>query len=290
MQRKQTTRNLKVESLESRQMLAGDVDAFAYGKFLYVMGDAADNGVAIVDGGNGTISVIGLEQGGSATTINGDAGPVNFNKISNIIVSTGKGNDAVVVSNLALKGNLSIFGDHGNDAIALGDFDDANDLFDDAVDPLLGALTVNKNVIIQDSHGNNSILIDGLDARKSMQIVTGNGDDSIDWQGALGNVVGKSLTINSGNGNDAVTLANLAIGKTLTINTVTGDDDVTLRDLSAKSLNVVLGTGDDSVTVEDVTIAKNATYNGVNGDDEFIGLGTNTVGKKLKQLKFTTIV
>jgi hypothetical protein len=290
MQRKHTNRNLKVESLESRRMMAGDMDAFAYGKFLYVMGDNADNGVAIVDGGDGTISVIGLDQGGSPTTVNGDSDPVSFYKISNVIVSTGKGDDAVVVSNLTLKGTLSVFGDHGNDAIALGDFEDVNDLIDDAADALLGALTVNKSVFIQDGLGDNSIIIGGLDVRKSMQLVTGNGNDSIDWQGDLANAVGKSLSINTGNGNDSVSLANLAIGKSFTMNTSTGDDTVTLQDLSAKSLNVVLGTGDDTITVEDVAIAKNATFNGVNGDDEFIGLGTNTYGKKFKQLKFTTIV
>src|SRR5438874_5965486 len=72
-------RQCKFESLESRRMLAGNVVARVVGGSAVLKGDNYSNGIMISSGLNPhEVVVSGLVTGGSATTINGTAGPVTL--------------------------------------------------------------------------------------------------------------------------------------------------------------------------------------------------------------------
>ena len=265
---------LNLEKLEARQMMAGDVNAFAISRILYLQGDVLSNGVAVVDAGGGNINVVGLNQAGSATTIN-DGVSQTFTKIKDFVITMGKGDDAVVVSNIFVKGSLFIQGSLGNDVVGLGAFEDTG-LVDDAVDSLLGALTVKNSATITTDAGDDTIIAQNVTINGSLVLSTGIGNDTVRLE-------------SHGDPGDLDFVSGVTVVKSATISTSTGNDTVYLERLSAKSLTVALSNEDDSIAVEDVTITKTASFNGENGIDTYTDLGGNTFGK-LKRKNFEVIV
>lgn len=275
---------LRVENLEARQMMAGDVNAFAIGRYLYITGDQASNGIAIVDDGAGNLNVTGLDQGGSATTVNGGASET-FVKIKDIVISMGKGDDAVAISDVYVNGNIFVSGGIGDDAIGLGDFTDTG-VFDDAVDALLGTLTVKKSVVLSADDGDDTILATDTAISKTLTVSTGDGFDIVQFDDVS---VLKSTTIVTGADDDTVSLTQTSAAKSLVISTGNGDDDVTFDQLTANSVTVSLGNDDDDVTVEDTTITKTGTFTGDKDTNSYTGLGVNNIGKLVRK-NFATIV
>lgn len=284
------TKSLRVESLESRQMMAGDVNAFAINRILYINGDVAANGIALVDGGNGDFNLVGLIQGGSATTINGSANSQVFTKIRDVVITMGKGDDAVAVSGITIKGNLYLAVSQGNDAIGLGDFADTG-LFDNAVDALLGSLTVQKSMIVSADDGNDTVLARALAVEKSFILTTGEGDDTVsfDTNGVAGVSSLKGVTVSTAGGADTVSLNAMTVAKGLTVETGTENDEVTISNTTAKDVTVVLSTGDDEVIVDDLTVTKTGTFKGGPGINTYTDLGGNTFGK-LKRDNFQNVI
>ena len=278
---------LKLETLESRQMMAGDVNAYAISKILYINGDSADNGIALVDGGNGTFNVVGLSQGGSATTINGGASQ-NFNKIKDIVITMNKGNDAVVVTDIFVNGNVFVSGGKGNDVVGLGEFADSG-LVDDAVDTLLGALSIKKGLVIDTGEDNDTLLARSLTS-KSLVVSMGLGDDNVTFDAAGAGVsVLKTASISTSTGNDTVNLDQVSASKGLTVSTANGNDTVSLSQITAKSLSVSLGADNDDVAIDGSSITKTAAFNGDSGINSYTDGGGNTFGK-LTRKNFQTII
>jgi hypothetical protein len=287
MIRKRTNSSLRLENLESRHMMAGDVMAFTSAKTLYVLGDNASNGVALVDDGSGNVNVIGLEQDGSETLINGDTNQV-FSKVKNIVIVTGTGDDAVVVADLTVKGSLTITTEGGDDAIGLGGYLDPDDLFDDAVDSLLSDLTVKGPTTINAGGGDNNVIMDDATINSVLTIVTGIGDNTIELGVTSPVTVKGVVTIATSIGNDTVNLNGLTTTKELVVSTSVGNDEVTLTDVTAKYVTVALGPGDDEVTVEDTTVRKTAVFDGSTGDNIYNDAGGNSFGNLIRT-NFQTI-
>ncbi len=264
-----------LENLESRQMMAGDVDAFAISRILYLQGDTLGNGVALVDGGGGNINVVGLNQAGSATTINNGASQT-FTKIKDIVITMGKGDDAIVVSNIFVNGALFIQSGLGNDVVGLGAFEDSG-LVDDAVDALLGALTIKNSVTISTDVGDDTVIAENATINKMLTLATGLGNDTVRLE-------------SHGNPGDVDYVPGVTVLKSVTISTSLGNDILYLERLAAKSLDVTLSNGNDSVTLEKVAITKTANLNGDTDNDTYTDLGGNTFGKKLIRKNFETIV
>lgn len=290
MLRKSTCHLLNIENLESRQMMAGDVSAYAISKILYVNGDSASNGIVLTSDVNGVITVAGIEQGGAATTINGGVSST-FTKIKDIVISMNKGDDAIVATDLYVNGNLYISGGKDNDAIGLGEFEDTG-LIDDAVDSILGALTVKKSFIIDGGDGNDALMARNVTVNKSLVVNMGIGDDVVvfdaDGVGPGVNVL-KTATISTSNGNDQVSLSRMTVAKSLTVSTSNDQDLVELDGITVKTLSVPLGSGDDEVIVGNSSVTKKATFNGDSGVNEFTDLGGNTFNK-LTRKNFQNLV
>src|SRR5262245_12696019 len=88
-------RNLAIEQLESREVMAGNVTAVLVGNTLSLTGDEAANDLEIHQIAVGKIRV---ESGADATTINGKAGPIDFDLADgNLRVKLAGGNDQFVV-------------------------------------------------------------------------------------------------------------------------------------------------------------------------------------------------
>jgi hypothetical protein len=115
-------RKCKFESLENRQMMAGDVFASVHAGTLTIKGDNLSNGITITAGANpNEVVVTGINIGGSGTGVNGLVNtPVTLvNVTRNIKISMKRGNDTVNVNNLTVNGDLKIRTGRGLDTVSV---------------------------------------------------------------------------------------------------------------------------------------------------------------------------
>jgi hypothetical protein len=293
----ETNRNtrLRFESLEKRQVMAGDVDVFAIGGVLNIVGDSASNGIVIHSTSDSVVQVRGIDRGGAATTVNENPS-VSFTGIQNIVISMGNGDDAVVLTNLSITGSVSAQLGNGDDVFGLGEFDNSSDAVDHAVDSLLGALAINGNFAISMGEDDNTVLARNV-TTKWAGFSAGNGDDtfSIVDEGTIGDpayvpglVASKGLTLITGNGNNSVTvhgstvmnvvmplgsgddtvsLQDVTVAKETTITGQDGVNTLTLERFASKSLAITLGVGNDVTSLDHVVIAKGISIADTFGDD-----------------------
>ena len=115
-------RKCKFESLENRQMMAGDVMAAVHAGTLFIKGDNLSNGITITPGAiPNQVIITGINAGGSGTTVNGltnTAVPIN-NVTMDIKIKMLRGNDIVTVNNLTVNGSLKINTDGGVDTVTV---------------------------------------------------------------------------------------------------------------------------------------------------------------------------
>jgi hypothetical protein len=292
--RRRCNRNWQVESLEGRRMMAGDVDAYAIGNALYIKGDDTANGIVITSSSEGVIDVIGIEQSGDSTLINGYTSQ-SFTNIKYVISSLDDGDDALILTNLPLDKSVSIQTGDGNDFIGLGEFDNTG-FVDEIVDDLLGALTIGDTLAIDMGAEDNTLLarnvdtsltsiathegddtitlesqgsaddsdyLPGFTASKGLALYTGEGTNSVTLKG----VVVSNLSVILGDGNDTVSLANVSATKATNIAGYDGTNTVAIDEVSSKSLIVSFGIGNDNVSLNRVTVAKGIALHDSYGND-----------------------
>jgi hypothetical protein len=283
---------LNLESLEQRQMLAGDVEAFAIGTVLHVRGDAQDNGIVLRSSSEGVIEVSGFSRDGEATTVN-NFSQQPFTKIKEIVVTMNDGNDAVVISDLNLSGSISVQMGKGEDVLALGDFDNSGEIVNSSVDNLLGSTNIGNSIIADMGDGNDTIVgrgttakvitlftgpgshfidfghdpdneIPGISATKAMTINASSGEGSMVFEG----LAVQSLSVTSGNGPDQIAMRNSTIAKGIKINANDGTNTLTIEDnVIAKSLSLSAGMGNDHYSLSDLEISGKVSISDNFGDD-----------------------
>jgi hypothetical protein len=295
VRRKPSQTALRMESLETRQALAGDVTVFAIGDTLHIRGDSADNGLAIYSPSEGVLNVAGINQGGSATTVN-DVPTQAFTGINTLIIDLNGGNDALVITDAAFKGSISIQTGEGNDVVGLGEFSDDDELFDDAVDSLLGALTIEGNLVMLTGNGNDSLSARNLNAKLATVAMEG-GNDSVrldrneteghvnyipgvtttgplvlalgegDNEAHLVGVSAQSLAIGGGDGIDEIDLDDVTVSRGASIFARDGANEISIDGMTAKSLAVSVGLGNDQLELENLTLKKSLGIIDNFGDD-----------------------
>jgi Ca2+-binding RTX toxin-like protein len=124
-------RTLGYESLERREVMAGNVVAVLTEGTLTILGDAADNGINIrYDANTKKHIVSGTDCGGEPTLINDLAEDAAFSGVRSIIVRAGAGNDRLdfgAVDHLFTRVDkkLTIMMGDGDDTVELGRRDTA---------------------------------------------------------------------------------------------------------------------------------------------------------------------
>ena len=259
IQKKSNNRRLSLESLEGRQLMAGDVVASLFNGDLYISEVSQqvgqDNGIRISKLASGKIQVLGTVANGTdpiATKVNGLSAQ-EFSVNGSLFVNLGAGNDRVQMGF-----------DGGSSAPTFN-----------RVEINVGApLPVVARTLIggapntftpQDS---DQVLLWGANTRSSMSIRTG---DKNDWvfvgQVNVGDGIGvDNLSINTGSGGDQVTLKGTNVRGNLDIQTYAlvaeGDQDgvyidsttnsgVNVRTIVAGSTDVRTGGGADFFMVTD---------------------------------------
>jgi large repetitive protein len=253
-------RKLRFEGLENRRLLEGNVAATLHGGILFVIGDAAANGVAIDPAAKG------VQVSGDATTqINGQASPVVFENVKSLMINMKGGDDQVALGGGAA-GVLAIPRDAW---IALGS----------GADQLTVNAQVGRRLTISGGSGDDQITLSGSTIGRSAQIRTGDGADAVS---VVDTSVAKDLAIRTGGDDDRsgegdertgdgedgpsapvalgtdVLVENSQIGRNLLIHTGAGDDAVTIDNTSVARLAAVFtGAGDDTVTISDAAQVTN---------------------------------
>ena len=281
-------RQLGVENLELRALLAGDVSVNVVDGNLIIRGDEADNSISIAAGAEaGAYVITGLATAGGDTTING--GP------DTIFNATG------------VTGDIDVRLRDGDDVLAMGALDVAEDLkigMGDGGDTvtLTTGLTVAGELSIKTDGGDDTITATGVSAA-SAQVNAGSGDDTVsltDWLvegeeeeeeevealgsgrglGRLGGILQSlfgegwngegyeegHVKVDLGSGDDTLAVSGLTATK-FHLRGGSGDDDATLSGLVVDRLHADLGSGDDSLAVSASTFDRVFAKLG-SGDDD----------------------
>lgn len=198
------SRRLGVESLENRDLMAGNVTASIIQGSLQITGDSNSNVITVVQSGPGKFTVTG-----TGTTVNGSTTAKTFTVSKDINIDTNAGNDRVTMgtttANMRLPQNTRVRMGSGADLLL--------------VQRVIGK---DSNIVMG---GNTENDIDKVTAKSctfsgNVVIGLGNGNDEV-------NIINSSaltgLRVDGAGGNDKTNVSNGTVGN-LTLNCGAGDD------------------------------------------------------------------
>ena len=252
---------LRVQALEPRALLAGDVVAFLDSSGdLIVMGDDAANGIDLDMFGGFTVA--GTDAGGAPTRVNGEP-------------------NGVATFEVTGEGDVRLFLGGGADLLEVGTRSDSVDTPDDLeIDAgpgdddvrVIGDTNVADDLRVFGGSGNDALRIYSPDVHDDLEVHSGGGDDGVTIYGAR---VGGDLIVRTGAGGDTVDVgfSDEFGDRVLGAVTVAGD---TLIDL---------GFDDDALEVLDSTFSGRFFADGGWGIDTLIQSG-NTFARSPVFVRF----
>ena len=268
--RKRFGRQLAVEGLESRILLAGNVQASRQGNNLVIRGDGAANEVAIFSTGTNSYLVAGVD-----TTVNGDPDR-EFTGISgNIDVDLRGGDDTLVIADDAT-GLIDLAGLPATD----------NPIDVDALGPTTPT-SIGGGIIVRMNSGSDvvglSVNADFLTASLGSgndrlgvlnSDISGNaiirGEDGADEVAVVDSEVSGLLLVEGGRGTDGV-LVQAFDGGRVTLNGGRDSDDMGIFDFSLRGALILIGDhGNDDLEAE-FGEASFVHFIGGEGNDELDG-------------------
>lgn len=227
-------RHLRLEALESRQMMAGNVLVSLSSNNLVVNGDDAPNVISIESAGTNSIQVRGFNDvNGNPTFVNGIAnGVVFFNGASGgLTVRTYGGNDNVRITNLVVNSAINVDTGSESDTLLLG----------------------------RDPNNFGGVRFGGypagpLFAQTTLDVTTGGGNDLIYSTDIR---VRSNASLDMGSGNDRLRFSPNVDG--LTVNSMQGISEF------QRSLYVQMGQGADTVLGRGVLVYVSGTFDDFSG-------------------------
>lgn len=221
-----------IQSLETRQLLAGDVTvglSAADARDLVITGDNSSNEIVVEEVAANRIRVSGQD----GTTINGGTRSATFTVTDDVRIDMKGGSDRVTVRNLSQTSQS-----HSDVSVNLGT-------------------------------GNDTLVIDSVDAERYLKVMGGSGDDTIDVMESTARdmtidgeydedsihllevTVDNSVTVDGGEQADTLRVEDSVISNDLIVDGDTGGDDIDVRDVeTGDNIVVDAGSGSDSVWVE----------------------------------------
>lgn len=164
-------RTLKCESLENRQLMAGNVSVNLVANEVRVLGDSAANQVSVVQLPSGTYRI----QGQGGTTINGRAFFDAKLRDFDLRINLGAGNDSLVVGNnianpAMVVEDLEIDMGAGNDNVVVGNV----------------RTTDNQFAVIRLGDGNDAAHIQKSTIKTGLRVEAGGGNDHLEvWKSTI---------------------------------------------------------------------------------------------------------
>jgi hypothetical protein len=184
---KSAKKGLRVESLEIRAMMAGDVKVTVSDGVLNIIGDYKANGVEVTQLDNGNYQVSGITWGGSATKINGGTSPKEFAAHyvrDDIRADLGAGDDALRIYDLYAPDDIEVKVGDGKDIVNIVD------------------VYVKDDVLVDSGKGDDTVTVSDSTIKEILSIKTAAGNDKINVEYTD---IYKLLAIHAGDGNDKIT-------------------------------------------------------------------------------------
>jgi hypothetical protein len=247
----------KFESLEPRQLLAGDVLVNVVHGALHVEGDAEANQVMITAGAEaGAYVVTGL----SGTTLEGATDPITVTDVRSIHIDLDAGADLAAIVGADVRGKVSVNTGEDDDRVLIGTAEGATEL--DGVLPADLDLSVSiRGSLKIDTNGGSDVVNVDDSVAKSVSVDSGDGDDvvSLGSTAAAGDLearleVRQGLRVNLGEGNDELHANQVGSRKGLFASGGDGDDSFDVSDVTGKALTMLGGDGVDTATFVDLDV------------------------------------
>jgi hypothetical protein len=205
---KKSFRPLGVESLETRDLMAGNVMVRVVQGSLQITGDTQSNVFTVTPVSAGKVTITGI-----GTTINSGTTAKTFTFTKDLNVDTGAGNDRVTIGAVGKTMNLP-----QSSRVRMGG----------GADSLLvqGLVGINSTILMADKVETPDVVdIDKVTAKAcrfsgTVSIALGNGDDQVNFVGCTART---GLSVDSGAGNDTTNVTNGLVGN-LTLKCGDGDD------------------------------------------------------------------
>ncbi|MEM8945426.1 MAG: hypothetical protein AAGD11_09595 [Planctomycetota bacterium] len=302
------SRPLRMEALESKNLLAGDVIAALIGGDLYITGDSADNSVQIVRDVSQTSPGVGdvVVQGffSNPTTVNGMASQ-SFTVMGEVFVdfSAGGNNAAIFGDNpsfqpdpVQLPGGVSIVGGVGDEDHSFSNAEVGGDItLDDTAGGAVAFIGIDDGTVVGGDFSSTSLAVsselDVTDASVGGNVVLATESSTVDesFLGLRDSSVGNDVR----HFTDAATSTTLMTGNTVGDDVLVvggdGDDVVNLVQTTftnvgntiGDDLRILTGGGADEVMLADIQVGDDLQFRGGDGDDIFffepVGV-TNVIG------------
>ncbi len=242
-----------ISALESRQLLAGSVQATVTGGSLKITGDLFANEISI----DQTVSGLRVRASGG-TRLNGTTnGELFFINPTLTTIDLKAGNDQLTLASF-LGGGVSVQMGHGNDQL------------------VLSGITTDGDLVVDLGYGNDGLLAkSGGPLSSDPNVVGGNvrllgnvGDDRMVVQSL--NAL-RNLTLDSGVGNDTVLLGSGSTDGTSSILLGTGNDILSIGARTSRGLfSMNAGSGDDLVGSQSARFLEAATFDMGIGKDALL--------------------
>jgi hypothetical protein len=217
--RKGQRRDLRFESLESRQMLAGDIQATLASGNLTLTGDNATNAVEIRGTGvAGEVAVRPLFKAGQ-TTLEGGTDEITFTGVTGNVKYLGNlGDDDCIVHDLSVGGDLRIEIPEGSSIVRIGIWV-AYGLLSTGDVSVGGTLSV-RAWDSSGPDGNDYVFLGRTSVNGRAEVYTGGGTDTLEVYNAAAGIV----EFFTGDGSDAINIAYLQATNPAVSVKIYGDD------------------------------------------------------------------
>lgn len=286
------SRNVAMETLEGRLMLAGDVTAvITSGGDLLITGDSGDNAIAITVGLGGEINIA---AGDADTTINGGAAASLTGLTGDVLIRMRDGSDSVSLTGLTLPGRVRIDGGRGNNTVLVdttsvtGDLTVKNLMGTQAVSLINGSSVGGNFRIVNAQRGDTSTVVANAFVTGKLHI---NNKDGADGFILANSTVDGAVMVNNHKGNSQMVLDNTAIGghfyyksmkgvdvlDVVTASTVGGKTKLALGDSGAQvnisglttgQLQIQTGKGADTILLDVMRVSGSTLLKTGAGNDE----------------------
>lgn len=265
-------RPLRVEALERRELMAGDITARLAGSTLVLTGDSLGNQLLVTSVSGGQIAVLGGD-----TTVNGSTSPfITGRPVTSIVASLNGGDDVIGFGNSAqgFADQLIGMGVSPPDVVELQDEIDsvANGT---TTFSLPGSLTITT------AAGADAIAIIGVVGGSVTATLgsapTGGNGNRLTIGGtnpAYASRVGGAMSIVGGGQRDVVEFLTTAVGGAVVAALGNGENYLGMRDTSIASLTYTGGTGVDGVSSPRLRVRNGVSIvTGAGADSVFVGAG-----------------
>ncbi len=239
-------RRLSVQSLEERNLLAGNVFGYTNGPTLNFVGDLQDNAMVFEEIAPNTVRATGL----AGTTINGlPSQNFTLRPIESIAIYFGNGKNQVIVHNLSLTDTPD-----GSLSIATSDLEDTI---------VVDQVATSDSVSIQSYGGDDQIIINQLETN-DFYSSTRAGNDNVEIFDSRVN----EFKLFAGDGFDQIKIDRLDVNYDFRLFANDGGSDIQLENLQVgQDLQVGATDGDDLVYINGTHTGNHLTIWTGNGDD-----------------------